>query len=130
MDYFICISPPNLCSSIAISSIPLHCTDNIHDAFLLLGCKIQYGGMPTLSHDDHCRDCLIHGAQTVVSANTYRGRRESLKPLARDILDGNCLDGKYFISRPWYDNKSSLTAFMLPLIMNGTGVLFPVFGNS
>ncbi|CAJ2643397.1 unnamed protein product [Trifolium pratense] len=61
----------------------------------------KYGGMPTLSHDDHCRDCLIHGAQTVVSADTYRGRRESLKPLARDILDGNCLDGKYFISRPW-----------------------------
>lgn len=98
--------------------------------FPLLGCKIQYGGMPTLSHEDYCRDCLIHGAQTVVSADTYRGRRESLKSLARDVLDGNCPDGKYFISRPWYDNKSSLTAFMLPMIRNVTSVLFPVTGNS
>ncbi|CAI8599711.1 unnamed protein product [Vicia faba] len=61
----------------------------------------KYDGMPTLSHDDHCRDCLIHGAQTVVSADSYRGRRESLKSLARDVLDGSCPDGKYFISRPW-----------------------------
>ncbi|KAJ1420139.1 Ubiquitin-specific peptidase 48 [Sesbania bispinosa] len=61
----------------------------------------KYGGSPALSHDDHCWDCLIHGAQTVVSADTYRDRRESMKTLARDILDGNCLDGKYYISRPW-----------------------------
>ncbi|KAL5145003.1 Ubiquitin carboxyl-terminal hydrolase 26 [Glycine soja] len=61
----------------------------------------KYGGGPALSHDNHCRDCLIHGAMTVVSADTYRDRRESMKSLARDILDGNCLDGKYYISRPW-----------------------------
>ncbi|KAK8465514.1 hypothetical protein PHAVU_009G100000 [Phaseolus vulgaris] len=61
----------------------------------------KYGGGPALSHDNHCLDCLIHGAMTVVSADTYRDRRESMKSLARDILDGNCLDGKYYISRPW-----------------------------
>ncbi|XP_061346199.1 ubiquitin carboxyl-terminal hydrolase 26-like isoform X1 [Gastrolobium bilobum] len=61
----------------------------------------KYGGKVALSHDDHCWDCLIHGARTAVSADTYRDRRESMKSLARDILDGNCLDGKYYISRPW-----------------------------
>jgi len=126
---FYCISPPNCCFSIAISCIPFY-QHNIHDTLTLLCCKIQYGGIPTLSHDDHCRDCLICGAQTVVSADTYRGRRESLKSLARDILDGNCLDGKYFISRPWYDNKSSFMAYMLPPIGNEKSVLFLVFGNS
>lgn len=65
----------------------------------------------------------------MVSADTYRGRRESLKSLARDILDGNCLDGKYFISRPWYENKSSFRAYMLPLIGNEKSVLFLVFRN-
>ena len=81
--------------------------------FLLLACEIQYGGGPALSHDDYCWDCLIHGAHTVVSADTYRDRRESMKLLARDILDGNCPDGKYYISRSWYDNESSLVPFML-----------------
>ncbi|KAJ1379095.1 Ubiquitin-specific peptidase 48, partial [Sesbania bispinosa] len=61
----------------------------------------KYGGGPTLSHDDCCWDCLIDGAQNVVSADSYRDRRESLKRLARDILDGNCEDGKYYVSRPW-----------------------------
>ncbi|KAG4953877.1 hypothetical protein JHK87_039471 [Glycine soja] len=70
----------------------------------------SYGGGPTLSHDNHCRDCLIHGAMTVVSADTYRDRRESMKSLAWDILDG-----KYYISRPWYDNiLCHLLPFMLP----------------
>ncbi|KAF7830201.1 ubiquitin carboxyl-terminal hydrolase 26-like [Senna tora] len=61
----------------------------------------KYGGGPALSHGECCRDCLIEGAHTVVSADTYRDRRESMKQLARDILDGNCPDGKYYISRPW-----------------------------
>ncbi|XP_020226068.1 ubiquitin carboxyl-terminal hydrolase 26 isoform X2 [Cajanus cajan] len=61
----------------------------------------KYGGGPALSNDNNCWDCLIHGAMTVVSADTYRDRRESMKSLARDILDGNCLEGKYYISRPW-----------------------------
>lgn len=90
-----------------------HFIDIIIMTSSLIGCKIQYGGIPTLSHDDHCRDCLIHEAQTVVSATTYRDRRESMKPLARNILDGNCLDGKYFISRSWYVKKSSLICYGL-----------------
>ncbi|KAL2336663.1 hypothetical protein Fmac_011109 [Flemingia macrophylla] len=61
----------------------------------------KYGGGPILSHDDCCWDCLIDGAQNVVSADTYRDQRESLKQLARDILDGNCDDGMYYVSRPW-----------------------------
>ncbi|KAI4316238.1 hypothetical protein L6164_024237 [Bauhinia variegata] len=61
----------------------------------------KYGGGPTLSDSDCCWDCLIDGARSVVSADTYRDRRESMKQLARGILDGNCLDGKYYISRPW-----------------------------
>lgn len=71
-----------------------------------LSCKIQYGGGPTLSHDDCCQDCIIGVARSVVSADTYRDRRESMKQLARDILDGNCPDGKYYISRLWYDCMS------------------------
>ncbi|KAJ7966072.1 Ubiquitin carboxyl-terminal hydrolase 26 [Quillaja saponaria] len=61
----------------------------------------KYGGGPTLASGDHCWDCLIDGARTVVCADTYRDRRESMKQLARDILDGNCLDGNYYISRAW-----------------------------
>ncbi|KAL5131061.1 Ubiquitin carboxyl-terminal hydrolase 26 [Glycine soja] len=78
----------------------------------------SYGGGPALSHDNHCRDCLIHGAMTVVSADTYRDRRESMKSLAWDILDGNCLDGKYYISRPWYDN---ILCHLLPFILPQKG---------
>ncbi|XP_054797302.1 ubiquitin carboxyl-terminal hydrolase 26 isoform X2 [Prosopis cineraria] len=62
---------------------------------------LKYGGGPTLGHSDCCWDCLIDGARSVVSADTYRDRRESMKHLAREILDGNCPDGKYYISRPW-----------------------------
>ncbi|RDX67238.1 Ubiquitin carboxyl-terminal hydrolase 26 [Mucuna pruriens] len=62
----------------------------------------KYGGGPALSHDNHCCDCLIHGAMTVVSADTYRDRRESMKPLARDILNGNCIDGKL---QQWWKRK-------------------------
>ncbi|WJX16373.1 Ubiquitin carboxyl-terminal hydrolase 26 [Trifolium repens] len=61
----------------------------------------KYGGGPTLSHDDRCLDCLIDGARNVVSADTYRDRRESFKQLARDILDGKNEDGKYYVSRSW-----------------------------
>lgn len=67
--------------------------------------KIQYGGGPALSHVDHCWDCLIDGARNVVSADTYRDRRESFKQLARDVLDGKNEDGKYYVSRSWYDYK-------------------------
>ena len=85
----------------------------VHNMFPLLACKTQYGGGPTLSHDDCCWDCLIDGARNVVSADTYRDRRESLKQLARDVLDGNCEDGKYYVSRPWYDCKYFLMPFLI-----------------
>ncbi|QCD99600.1 ubiquitin carboxyl-terminal hydrolase 48 [Vigna unguiculata] len=61
----------------------------------------KYGGGPTLSHNDCCWDCLIEGAQNVVSADSYRDQRESLKQFARDILNGNYEDGMYYVSRPW-----------------------------
>jgi len=67
----------------------------------LLAGEIQYGGGPTLSHNDCCWDCLIEGAQNVVSADSYRDQRESLKQFARDILNGNYEDGMYYVSRPW-----------------------------
>jgi len=66
-----------------------------------LACKIQYGGGPTLSHDDCCWDCIIEGAQNVVAADSYRDQRESLKQFARVILDGNYEDGMYYVSKPW-----------------------------
>ncbi|KAK7384819.1 hypothetical protein VNO78_30522 [Psophocarpus tetragonolobus] len=61
----------------------------------------KYGGGPTLSHDDCCWDCLIDGAKNVVSADSYREQRESLKQLARYILDQNCEDGMFYVSKPW-----------------------------
>ncbi|XP_045801261.1 ubiquitin carboxyl-terminal hydrolase 26-like isoform X3 [Trifolium pratense] len=59
----------------------------------------KYGGGPKLSHEDCCLDCLKEGAQNVMSADTYRDRRESFKQLAWDILDGKNEDGKYYVSR-------------------------------
>ncbi|PNY12195.1 ubiquitin carboxyl-terminal hydrolase 26-like protein [Trifolium pratense] len=61
----------------------------------------KYGGGPKLSHEDCCLDCLKEGAQNVMSADTYRDRRESFKQLAWDILDGKNEDGKYYVSRSW-----------------------------
>lgn len=103
--------------------------------FPLLACKIQYGGGPKLSQDDHCWDCLIDGAQNVVSADTYRDRRESLKQLARDILDGNCQDGKYYVSRPWYDCKSFLMSFLslqkgMGIVADKCSIFLFCYGNS
>jgi ubiquitin carboxyl-terminal hydrolase 48 len=69
---------------------------NIYFSFMLH--KIQYGGGPKLSHEDCCLDCLKEGAQNVMSADTYRDRRESFKQLAWDILDGKNEDGKYYVS--------------------------------
>jgi hypothetical protein len=90
--------------------------------------KIQYGGGPILSHDDRCLDCLIDGARNVVSADTYRDRRESFKQLARDILDGKNEDGKYYVSRSWYDCKSFLLSFLfLPKGIRGGGDKCSIF---
>ena len=54
----------------------------------------------------------------MVSADTYRDQRESLKRLARDILDGNCEDGMYYVSRPWYECKT----FFLPFLLLQKGI--------
>ncbi|XP_047161205.1 ubiquitin carboxyl-terminal hydrolase 26-like isoform X2 [Vigna umbellata] len=61
----------------------------------------KYGGGPTLSHNDCCWDCLIEGAHNVVSADSYRDQRESLKQFARAFVNGNHEDGMYYVSRPW-----------------------------
>lgn len=90
--------------------------------------KIQYGGGPTLSHEDCCLDCLIDGARNVVSADTYRHQRESFKQLARDILDGKNEDGKYYVSRSWYDCKSFLLSFLfLQKGIRGDGAKHSIF---
>lgn len=77
--------------------------------------NFQYNGGPALSSDDHCRDCLIDGARTLVSADSYRDRRTSMKQIAEDALAGRCEDGTYFVSRAWYDSAtfyiSSLTCW-------------------
>jgi len=88
-------------SDISTHIFPLLQNSYLHSLLHLLACKIQYGGGPTLSHDDCCWDCIIEGAQNVVSADSYRDQRESLKQFARAILDGNYEDGKYYVSRPW-----------------------------
>ncbi|KAG2402344.1 Ubiquitin carboxyl-terminal hydrolase [Vigna angularis] len=66
----------------------------------LLACEIQYGGGPTLSHNDCCWDCLIEGAHNVVSADSYQDQRESLKQFAWAFVNGNHEDGMYYVSRP------------------------------
>jgi len=121
---------PHILVPIAASALTICCNNNINDVFPLLTFDIQYGGGPALSHDDHCLDCLIHGAKTVVSADTYRDRRESMKSLARDILDGNCPDGKFYISRPWYDNNFLMSLrFMLGILGWGTVFYFLYLRN-
>ncbi|XP_057955457.1 ubiquitin carboxyl-terminal hydrolase 26 isoform X2 [Malania oleifera] len=62
----------------------------------------KYGGGPTLANDDYCTSCLIDGARTMVSADSYRDRRTLMKELAEVALAGNCPDGTlYYVSRPW-----------------------------
>lgn len=72
-------------------------------------CMIQYNGGPELAKDDYCMDCLIEGARTVVSADSYRDRRTLMKDVANDVLAGKCQDGRYYVSRTWYDCKSFAT---------------------
>lgn len=105
--YFIC-SPFHIFISIYISlrftALCCHFADLYnHNTFPFCACKSQYGGGPTLSHSDYCMDCLIDGAHSVVSADTYRDQRESMKQIARDILDRHGADGEYYVSRSWYD---------------------------
>ena len=63
----------------------------------------QYGGGPTLSKDDVCKECLKDVAKTAVSADVYRDRKASLKNLAEAALAGSIPEGpSYFISKTWY----------------------------
>ncbi|XP_057511125.1 ubiquitin carboxyl-terminal hydrolase 26-like [Actinidia eriantha] len=62
----------------------------------------KYNGGPTLAKDDYCVDCLFEVAHGMVSADSYRDRRTSMKELADAALAGNCLDGPlYYVSKTW-----------------------------
>ncbi|GFZ00905.1 ubiquitin-specific protease 26 [Actinidia rufa] len=62
----------------------------------------EYNGGPTLAKDDYCVDCLFEVAHGMVSADSYRDRRTSMKELADAALAGNCLDGPlYYVSKTW-----------------------------
>lgn len=50
-------------------------------------------------------DCLIEGARTLVSADSYRDRRTLMKQVAEDALARRCLDGSYFVSKAWYEKS-------------------------
>uniref|UniRef100_A0A7N0U7K5 Ubiquitin carboxyl-terminal hydrolase 26 n=1 Tax=Kalanchoe fedtschenkoi TaxID=63787 RepID=A0A7N0U7K5_KALFE len=62
----------------------------------------KYNGGPVLSADDYCIDCLIDGAQNAVTADSYRGRRATMKELALNAIAGKCdVDGLYYVSKTW-----------------------------
>lgn len=58
-----------------------------------------------MAKDDYCVYCLLEVARNMVSADSYRDRRTSMKELAEAALAGKCLDGPlYCVSRTWYVN--------------------------
>ncbi|GLU01093.1 hypothetical protein SLE2022_184180 [Rubroshorea leprosula] len=61
----------------------------------------KYDGGPRLAKDDHCIDCLMDMAHTVVCADSYRDRRTLMREIAENVLAGKCLDGNYYVSKPW-----------------------------
>ncbi|CAN1768243.1 Ubiquitin carboxyl-terminal hydrolase 26 [Linum perenne] len=63
----------------------------------------KYGGGPTLTNEDYCKTCLVDGAKTLVSADSYRDRRTVMKELATDVLAGKTLDDEayYYVSKSW-----------------------------
>lgn len=62
----------------------------------------KYGGGPTLPRDDYCVACLLETSRTMVSANSYRDGRTSMRELAEAVLAGKCLDGTlYYVSKTW-----------------------------
>ncbi|KAI8561630.1 hypothetical protein RHMOL_Rhmol04G0355400 [Rhododendron molle] len=62
----------------------------------------KYEGGPKLAKDDYCVYCLLEVARNMVSADSYRDRRTSMKELAEAALAGKCLDGPlYCVSRTW-----------------------------
>ncbi|XP_059653831.1 ubiquitin carboxyl-terminal hydrolase 26 [Cornus florida] len=62
----------------------------------------KYDGGPTLAMDDYCVDCLLEGAHTMVSADSYKDRRKLMVELAVAVVAGKCLDGTlYYVSKTW-----------------------------
>ncbi|GFZ15538.1 ubiquitin-specific protease 26 [Actinidia rufa] len=65
---------------------------------------LSFGRMrgPTLAKGDYCVDCLFEVARGMVSADSYRDRRTSMKELADAAFAGNFLDGPlYYVSKTW-----------------------------
>lgn len=55
-----------------------------------------------MGHEDYCINCLMDGARTMISADSYRDQRTSVKELADAVLAGNCPDGNlYYVSKCW-----------------------------
>lgn len=86
-----------------ISYFPLLCDVNYLWVHFDDACANQYNGGPTFAKGDHCLDCLIDVAHTVVCADSYRDRRKLMKEIAEDVLLAKCEDGAYYISKAWYD---------------------------
>ncbi|KAL6953118.1 Ubiquitin carboxyl-terminal hydrolase 26, partial [Sarracenia purpurea var. burkii] len=62
----------------------------------------KYEGGPALAKDYYCTDCLFEVARSMVSADSYRDRRTTMKDLADAALAGKCLDGPlYYVSKTW-----------------------------
>ncbi|KAG2699923.1 hypothetical protein I3760_07G211200 [Carya illinoinensis] len=61
----------------------------------------KHDGGPTLSNDDYCNNCLVDGARTVVCGDSYRDRRTMMKQIANEAVQGNCVDGTYYVSKAW-----------------------------
>lgn len=62
----------------------------------------KHGGGPVLANNDYCSDCLIHEASTMVSADSYRDRRTSMKEVAEEAFAGKYFEGPlYFVSKAW-----------------------------
>lgn len=61
----------------------------------------KYDGGPTLAKDDYCTECLLDMAHKLVSADSYRDQRTLMRVIAENIFSGKCLDGNYYVSKPW-----------------------------
>ncbi|KAB1204508.1 Ubiquitin carboxyl-terminal hydrolase 26 [Morella rubra] len=61
----------------------------------------KHGGGPALSNYDYCMDCLVDGARTLVCGDSYRDRRTVMKQIANEVVQGNCEDGAYYVSKAW-----------------------------
>ncbi|CAN8254836.1 unnamed protein product [Cochlearia groenlandica] len=91
---------PLLCSHGKVLASKVNCMKRISE---IAWTKIEskFSGGPTLGKGDYCRDCLMDGARLVVSSDSYRDRRTSMKSIASDVLAGKCENGMYHISKVW-----------------------------